>query len=126
MGEHGFVRVERGIVTRKRRYYVRFQKDGKTVTEVTDATTVTQARKERAKRIGQVAESRHVSKREQRVSLSTVLDRLLESWKVRNVASLASASCQLEAVRDEFGDMPARDLRLGRMEDYIGAGTSDA
>ncbi len=45
MAEHGFVKVERGIVTRKGRYYVRFEKAGKTITEVTDATTVTQARK---------------------------------------------------------------------------------
>ncbi|HEV3459682.1 MAG TPA: tyrosine-type recombinase/integrase [Thermoanaerobaculia bacterium] len=126
MVEHGFVKVERGIVTRKGRYYVRFEKAGKTITEVTDATTVTPARKERAKRIGQVAEHRHVSKREQRVTVGVLLDGLLESWTKRKVASLASASCQLEAVREEFGDMPARDLKKGRMQDYIDAGATPA
>jgi hypothetical protein len=47
-----FEKVETGIYRRAGRWYVRFEKDGKTRKEVTTATTLVEARKERAKRIG--------------------------------------------------------------------------
>ena len=126
MAEAGYKRIEKGIFTREGRWYVRFEKDGKTVKEVTNATNLTEARKARAMAIGKVAEDKHVSRTKKRVTVGELLDGLLASWKTRKVASLASATCQLEIVRQEFGSMPARDLKKSRMQDYVDAGTTPA
>jgi len=121
-----YQRIEKGIYRRGDRWYVRFEKDGKTVKEVTNATNLTEARKARAVCIGKVAEDKHVSRTNQRVTIGGLLDGLLESWKTRRVASLASASCQLEAVRREFGHLKVRDWTEGRAEDYVQGGATKA
>ncbi len=121
-----YQKIEKGIYRRGDRWYVRFEKDGKTVKEVTNATNLTEARKARAVCIGKVAEDKHVSRTKKRVTISELLDGLLASWQTRRLASLASASCQLEIARQEFGSMAARDLKRGRMQDYIDAGATPA
>jgi integrase len=126
MAEAGYKRIEKGIFTREGRWYIRFEKDGRTVKEVTNATNLTEARKARAVAVGKVAEDKHVSRTKRRVTIGELLDGLLASWRTRKVASLASASCQLEIVRQEFGSMAARDLRKSRMQDYIDAGANPA
>jgi hypothetical protein len=97
--EHGYVKVEKGIVKRGTKFYVRFQSGRKTVTEVTAATMVAAARKERALRMGRVADGRHVSVDRLKVTVSELRDRLLKHWEVRPEgppASVDSATCQVE------------------------------
>jgi integrase len=125
MAEHVYIKVERGIVRRGSKLYVRFQKDGKTVTEVTDCETVAAARKERLRRMGRVADGRHVPVDRLKVKAGTLLDRLLEHWQVRPEGPPASlentARCQVEKVREAFGDRPARSLTYSDFEKYVGA-----
>jgi integrase len=126
-----WTRVERGIVMREGRYYVRYQVSGKTVTEVTSARSIVQARAERAIRHGRVHDDRHVAADKKRVTLSHLFDALLKHWRTAGadggpINTLATSSGRLEILRKAVGAHRARDWKYQDAADYVAQGTTQA
>jgi integrase len=126
-----WTRIERGIVMREGRYYVRYQVSGRTVTEVTSARSIVQARAERAIRHGRVHDDRHILAHKKRVTLSDLLDGLVRHWRTAGadggaIDTLATRSQQLEIVRRALGARRAREWTYQDAANYVALGTTQA
>ncbi len=127
---------EPGIYTRvdkkgRKHWYVRFEQGGRTAKRALKATTLREARQERACLIASVAEERYVEPDRLKVTISTLLDAVLVHWQTAGpqggpIAALASARCQLERVRKDVGSRQARGWTYSDAVGYVAKGETPA
>jgi integrase len=100
------------------RFSIRYSVNGKQFRESARTTSEAKAKSLLKKRLGEIEAGRHAP-RQEKISLSEVLDGLVVHYELNNRKSLRTLRGSLKHLREAFDDMPAIAVTTHRVREYI-------